>query len=107
MFEVLVNRPRNYPDTTSRMIAVPPNNLMMISYTPRTTGTSEEVLKMSPEKRNCIWQQESKLAFFYAYTYHNCIIECRMNFTEKVCGCVLTSFPNNGKHKIQVFLCVV
>lgn len=66
----------------------------IITVTPKITSTSNELRNYKPAQRGCFFNSERQLRFFKSYTYDNCKVECTVNVTKRICGCVGFSMPS-------------
>ncbi|XP_054260583.1 sodium channel protein Nach-like [Macrosteles quadrilineatus] len=98
--KLLISRPRSYISETARLVVVAPSTLIMVSYTPALTTTSAEVKALDTSLRDCVIENEVSLAYFKLYTYHNCLEECKINITERYCGCVLTTYYTTNMDRV-------
>lgn len=74
------------------------SSMLSVALTMNIIRTSHKIKKWTSELRNCYYQHEKKLKFFYIYTLHNCEIECRANNTLNVCGCNAYYQPSECVH---------
>lgn len=55
---------------------------------PTLINARKDLAEVDISKRNCIFSFERKLSLFEVYTQKNCILECQVNCTLSVCGCI-------------------
>lgn len=67
---------------------------LLVEVTPKHIRTTEQVLQMDINKRECYLPDENFLKYFKFYTVSNCQLECLTNLTLKNCGCVLFYMPS-------------
>jgi Amiloride-sensitive sodium channel len=60
----------------------------LIEIFPQKTIITEELMQMSPERRNCYFNNEKVLELFKVYSKHNCEHECQSLTIAEMCGCV-------------------
>lgn len=66
---------------------------LWIYYKIDVTKSSDEVISYSPEIRGCYFKDERYLKHFHIYSENNCLFECIMNLTIKMCGCTAFYMP--------------
>lgn len=93
-FQVSVHNPLDLPRMSKYYFQVPLNKYVKAAVKPEKIAISENVKKLSPEKRNCYLETERPLKFFKIYTQSNCLLECLTNFTLEACGCVSYFMPS-------------
>ncbi|VEN48137.1 unnamed protein product, partial [Callosobruchus maculatus] len=87
-YRINVHFPSVYPDVTQNYFAVPLGQLVSGLIIPEMIRTSEGVKRFHPKTRDCYFQSERPLQFFKVYSQTNCLMECKANYTLKICGCV-------------------
>ncbi|KAJ9579992.1 hypothetical protein L9F63_004375, partial [Diploptera punctata] len=65
-----------------------------IEITPSMTESSLGVRALSIAQRKCLFPDEANLKYFRTYTEENCLMECRLDYIEKICGCHPYFFSN-------------
>lgn len=85
---VLIHDSYVYPDWSAQNILVEHGSNTLIGITPSITYSTRNIKNIEIAKRKCIFRTESQLHNFGNYTYHNCLVECRMNLSRKLCGCI-------------------
>ncbi|KAG5344188.1 PPK28 protein, partial [Acromyrmex heyeri] len=99
-WKVIVFNPTDYPDMTSggvtEVLAVPLSETFLDVI--GTIFISNPGIKNFPRnKRNCIFPDEGKLlSRIMIYTYSDCIVNCKINFIQKSCGCRPFFYPRHG-----------
>ncbi|KAG5309983.1 PPK28 protein, partial [Acromyrmex insinuator] len=99
-WKVIVFNPTDYPDMTSggvtEVLAVPLSETFLDVI--GTIFISNPGIKNFPKhKRNCIFPDEGKLlSKIMIYTYSDCIVDCKINFIQKSCGCRPFFYPRHG-----------
>lgn len=84
-------------------IPTPFHNFIPVGYGSKTSAklvskshrTDNGLRKFPPKIRNCYFDGEKKLKFFKSYSKAHCQLECFVEATLKVCGCVLFWMPRN------------
>jgi len=67
--------------------------------------------QLNKDQRGCRFQGENEdLSSFKSYSKVNCLLDCNMEFAEKVCGCRPWDYPiansiNNTKHSTEGRIC--
>jgi len=64
-----------------------------------TTFVSNKIIKSYPrDERNCIFKNEGNPTYSGSiYTYSDCIVDCKINNVQKICGCRPFFYPRRGK----------
>lgn len=99
-FNIYWNLPCEVPNQLSRFIFIPIEQDVKMSMKAAMTERSSNLLKYSPEIRQCFLSDERTLNFFKVYTKSNCVIECLTNFTLSTCDCVKFSMPRGSNTKV-------
>lgn len=73
---------------------------VQVSIKPNVMATDEGLVKYSPERRQCFFNNERSLQFYKIYTQNNCELECLVNLTLERCNCVKFSMPRANSTKI-------
>lgn len=105
--QVLIHYSFNYPDFNAEIQLVRLNNQHFVSINPVEIYSKPEVKDLTISTRKCIFSEEAdKVLYahvkernltFTAYSYHNCLAECRASITRGKCGCIPYYFPQNSK----------
>ena len=66
-----------------------------------TYKTDTSLRALSPDQRQCFFQNERKLHFYEFYTDTNCKLDLRIRETMKQCKCVLFNWPSEYQIKIR------
>jgi Amiloride-sensitive sodium channel len=86
-FFCFVHRPNELPsDTSARFFQH--LNFTSVAIYPQQTLISDEVRKMSIQRRNCYLEHEKTLKLFQVYSKQNCEHECQSFAFARQCGCV-------------------
>nr|CAD7570917.1 unnamed protein product [Timema californicum] len=97
---VLLHDPWSYPTVSTLKKIVTLGSEIFFSVAPWLTDSTYEVQKLDPMKRGlrgCLFPWERQLERMKQYTYNNCVMECRVNFIIKLCGCSPYYYPNNER----------
>ncbi|VEN49184.1 unnamed protein product [Callosobruchus maculatus] len=87
-YRINVHFPSVYPDVTQNFFTVPLGQSVTGLIIPEMIRTSEGVKQFHPKTRDCYFQSERPLKFFKVYSQTNCLMECKANYTLRLCGCV-------------------
>lgn len=87
MMIVYVHHPSELPLKSTPFLHVDFQDLYIIKIKPEVT-VSTNLESYSPERRKCFYSYERKLIYYKFYTEINCKMECLVNTTLKLCGCV-------------------
>ncbi|XP_070517513.1 sodium channel protein Nach-like [Cardiocondyla obscurior] len=99
-WKVLVFNPTDFPDMTSggvtEVLAMPLTETFLdVSATAFVSTKSVE--SFPREKRNCIFSDEnSPMRGSTMYTYSDCIVDCKIYYIQKFCGCRPFFYPRRG-----------
>jgi Amiloride-sensitive sodium channel len=64
------------------------NNFTQVTIHPKQTLISDDVRRMSIQRRNCYLKHEKSLELFLAYSKQNCEQECQSFAFSRRCDCV-------------------
>ncbi|XP_030387047.1 pickpocket protein 28 [Scaptodrosophila lebanonensis] len=92
-YKVFLNSPESVPLTTGNYILVPNGDEVVVSVLPNYVVSTDNLHEISPEKRQCFFDDERALRFFRSYSQNNCQTECLANFTVAKCGCAKFWMP--------------
>nr|CAD7411910.1 unnamed protein product [Timema cristinae] len=76
---------------------IPAGGETLISLYPSVYYTTREANFVSPERRGCILTEERSVQTTVKYTFNNCFVECRQNYTFELCGCSPYYYPSSDK----------
>ncbi|CAH1985752.1 unnamed protein product [Acanthoscelides obtectus] len=105
--KMMIHNPYYYPDWTLQAILNPRKILNLISVSPTITYCTEDVAGMPSETRRCLLPNEKDLIYFKNYNFHNCMVECRMNTTIKMCNCTPFVYVHSGVNSTDVKICTL
>ncbi|CAG4976206.1 unnamed protein product [Colias eurytheme] len=91
-FNVLIRSPTDHVYSTT-ILRLPMDKMTTIEVTPTTYKTDTSLRALSPDLRQCFFQNERKLEYFEFYTDSNCQQDLLMRETMKRCKCVMFNWP--------------
>ncbi|KAL6264439.1 hypothetical protein P5V15_004548 [Pogonomyrmex californicus] len=99
-WKIIVFNPTDYPDMTSggvtEVFAMPLTETY-IDVTPTVFFSTNIIKGFTKEKRNCLFETETDTQFNGAiYTYSDCIVNCKIQHIQKICGCRPFIYPRRG-----------
>ncbi|XP_075225353.1 sodium channel protein Nach-like [Lycorma delicatula] len=95
-YSVNLKNPFLYPDSTLVKRTMPFNSVFLVSFSPIKIFSTSEVIDL---KEECLSTGNRYLAGFQAYSFHNCMVECKTNLTVRMCGCVPIVYPMTGDNQ--------
>jgi hypothetical protein len=66
-----------------------------VLITPSIMKTDEELRKVAPTVRRCLFDDERKLIYHNYYTKASCQLECKAFVMYKTCNCIPFNMPRN------------
>ncbi|XP_063915458.1 pickpocket protein 28-like [Zophobas morio] len=99
-YKIQIHHPAMLPRVKQQHFRIPLDQAVIAATMPTMIQTSEAVKSYKPERRQCYFPSERNLKYFKIYTQQNCQIECKTNYTLKVCGCVDFYMPREKGTKI-------
>lgn len=105
-FKIKFHTPGQIPQVSKKSIQLSPDTLKIFSVSPQLTRANDNILKYSPDVRECYSLLERKLRFFQLYDQRNCEVECLANFTLAQCGCVKFSMPSKGRFRCKSYILI-
>ncbi|KAG5321537.1 NACH protein, partial [Acromyrmex heyeri] len=104
--KVMIHYSFDYPDFNAEIQLVRLNNQHFVTINPTEMYSKSEVKDLKISTRKCIFSEEAdKVLYanvkernltFTAYSYHNCLAECRASIIRAKCGCIPYYFPQNS-----------
>ena len=75
----------------------------MVAMTAVNTIADEAIRDVTPEKRNCYFQDEYQLEMYQLYSQSGCIFECKMRIgkAKTFGGCTPWFYPTRGRFRIR------
>nr|XP_012232562.1 PREDICTED: sodium channel protein Nach-like [Linepithema humile] len=99
-WKVVVFNPHDYPDVTSggvTEVIVMPRTETYVDVT-ATTFFSTDVIQSFPiHERSCIFANEMDIMKTDKYTYSDCIVNCKIQDIQTICGCRPFVYPRRTK----------
>ncbi|KAF7267710.1 hypothetical protein GWI33_019099 [Rhynchophorus ferrugineus] len=92
-YKVVLHSPHRFPTVHSHYFRIPLKKSVSAAITPSVLTTSQDVGEYNVKKRKCYFQTDMKLKFFANYSQINCKMECLINLTIDICGCVQYFMP--------------
>ncbi|XP_016929099.1 pickpocket protein 28 [Drosophila suzukii] len=92
-YKVFLNSPESVPLTSGNYILVPHGDEVLVSVLPAYVVSTDNLHEITPDKRQCLFDDERSLRFFRSYSQSNCQTECLANFTISKCGCAKFWMP--------------
>ncbi|KAH0821873.1 hypothetical protein GEV33_000918 [Tenebrio molitor] len=99
-YKIQIHHPAMIPRVKQQHFRIPLDQAVIAAMMPTIMSTSEAIKSYQPERRQCFFPSERSLKYFKIYTQQNCQIECKTNFTMKMCGCVDFYMPREKNTKI-------
>lgn len=75
------------PPATVRASSEEPTGILL-EFKPTIKEHSEELKSYPVVDRQCLFPHETKLLVNNKYSQHNCLFECKVMISKKICGCV-------------------
>jgi Amiloride-sensitive sodium channel len=86
----------NYDDFSFMMFELE----MEVLITPQLIETNDDLRDVSPQHRQCYFENEKKLKYFTRYSKRSCEDECRSNLTFATVGCVLFNYVRDTNMEV-------
>lgn len=99
-FRVFVHDAYDYVDDNAETKALNLKVMALLSVTPESTYSTDDVRMLPVDVRQCLMADEKKLKVMRSYSYINCMAECRSDIVFKLCGCVPYHMLNNGSYPV-------
>ena len=72
-----------------------------VLFTPRAREIDDSGKELTESQRGCRLNEDSgKLDVFNVYTRTACLLECKMKYATKICGCTPWNYPLNMIKKV-------
>ncbi|XP_050324973.1 sodium channel protein Nach [Bactrocera neohumeralis] len=98
-FKVLLSENEGYPSAHSVIKFTPLKQETFLGVRPLETYCSRAVKALSIDERQCVLPDEFPLKHFEKYVGNNCMLECRVETTLRMCGCITYFFYTNHTHE--------
>nr|XP_032293688.1 pickpocket protein 11 [Drosophila virilis] len=99
-FRLLIHDAYNFPDENSETKVVTSTRESFVRINPESTYATKDIRQMDLRWRNCLFGTERKLDGLTRYSFINCMFECRMRMTLKLCGCLPSYLALNASMKV-------
>ncbi|XP_012056942.1 PREDICTED: sodium channel protein Nach-like [Atta cephalotes] len=99
-WKVTVFNPTDYPDMISGGVTevfAMPQYETYLNVEATLFSSSQTIINLPRNKRNCIFSDETIFSNITMYTYSDCIVDCKINDIQKFCGCRPFIYPRRGK----------
>lgn len=96
----MLHNPAELPDVEKESYYVGHERNALFNVHANMIETMDDLIRYSPEKRQCYFDGERKLKFFNIYTENNCQMECVANHTLQECGCVRFEMIRSNDTKV-------
>ena len=93
VFKVLVGQPADFPFMRERRILLKPGEEHDLSLS-NQHFSANNIESVDPVDRNCLFSWEGNLKFHENYTFSNCLLECGIEHSKNLVGCVPWFLPN-------------
>ncbi|RVE46780.1 hypothetical protein evm_008564 [Chilo suppressalis] len=100
---VFIDDAYNMPDMDSPVRLMSPFTEVMIALSPERTYSTPGIKGFSPEQRQCYFIDEIKIGVFQQYSFHNCIIQQKVEYMKMTCRCVPFYFPTKDNYRVCNF----
>lgn len=94
-FKIIISENDAFPSAQSIIKFTPLKQETFLVLRAVETYCSHEVKKLSFGERQCVLPDEFKLKHFEKYMPNNCALECRVQRTLELCGCITYFFYTN------------
>ncbi|XP_052744589.1 pickpocket protein 28-like [Bicyclus anynana] len=91
-FNILISSPTDHV-YTSTILRLPMDRMTTVEVSPISYKTDSSLRALSPDQRQCFFQNERKLQYYEFYTDTNCKLDLRIRETVKQCNCALYNWP--------------
>ncbi|XP_076269631.1 sodium channel protein Nach-like [Rhynchophorus ferrugineus] len=87
-YRVLIHGTYNFPSADTDNIFCARRSNALIGITPTTTVASSGLRRIPLDQRNCLFSDERHLTYFHIQNFHNCVVENKLKFIYRICGCM-------------------
>ena len=91
-FNVFIGHSSEFPMLRERSIKVQPGWEHFIDLS-AVVVSPNDIRDLTPEARDCFFEDEGNLEFYKSYTFSNCRLECAIKKSEKIFNCVPWHLP--------------
>ncbi|KAH8413166.1 hypothetical protein KR009_008633 [Drosophila setifemur] len=99
-FRLLLHDAYNFPDENSETKVVTATRESFVRINPESTYATNDIRRMNPSLRNCLFGSERSMHGLRRYSFINCMFECRVRMTKDLCGCIPPYVYNNGSERV-------
>lgn len=99
-FRVFIHDAYDFVDDNAETKALSLKVIALLSVTPESTYSTDDVRGLPIDVRHCLMANEKKLHVMQSYSFVNCMAECRSDIVFRLCGCVPYHMLNNGTHPV-------
>lgn len=85
---MLIHHPYEYPDWAVPSILCEINTNNFIGINPEIISATKNIKSRRITERGCLFPHERSLDTFDMYSFHNCMVECKMLWILELCGCI-------------------
>ncbi|XP_066154583.1 sodium channel protein Nach-like [Euwallacea fornicatus] len=99
-FNVYFHGPHEVLDVRRRPMFVAKDRLLQVYFKALSIINSDDTKALTVRQRKCRFYHESNLSHFPVYSYMICRMECRIQLSLQLCGCVPHFYRNQKFEKI-------
>lgn len=99
-FRVFIHDAYDFLDDNAETKALNLRTMALLSVTPESTYSTDDVRKLPVEVRQCLMAGEKKMNVMQSYSFVNCMAECRSEIVFELCDCVPYHMLNNGTYPV-------
>lgn len=88
LLQIYFHTPSDIPDYSHSSMKISKNTHSFVQIVNQLSVTDVGLENWTPEARGCYYLNEKWLKYTKIYSYINCYVECQVNATESLCGCV-------------------
>ena len=108
---VSLHNPKEPADVRSRSFNIPLGYSTKVYITPKAREIDENGKLLTESQRNCRLDEDTEsLNIFNIYTKAACMLECKIKYSFKRCGCLPWNYPHNTKVIFKIifhcFFCI-
>ncbi|KAI5639801.1 amiloride-sensitive sodium channel domain-containing protein [Phthorimaea operculella] len=91
-FNIIISSPADHV-YTSTVLRIPMNRMTTVEVTPITYKTDTNLRSLTPDVRQCFFQNERSLEYYEFYTDNNCKHDLLIREAVQRCNCVMYNWP--------------
>ena len=89
----------------STSIPIPGGHTTTVLFTPRAREIDDSGKELTESQRDCRLKEDSgKLDIFNLYSRTACLLECKMKYASRICGCTPWNFPLKYVKKYYIII---